>query len=76
MKNELGISVYPQTALSGPETQINYFSGEPFATQRFRPVDASFLKPRKAGNYTFTVYIFAKNGDLLHFQSLVLQVKI
>lgn len=75
MKNELGIQVYPISALNGPETQINYSSGEPFATQRFRPVDASFLKPRKAGNYTFTVYIFARNGDLLHYQSVVLPVR-
>lgn len=75
MKNELGIQVYPLNALSGSETQINYSAGEPFATQRFRPVDASFLKPRKAGNYTFTVYIFAKNGDLLHYQSVILPVR-
>lgn len=75
MKNELTIQVYPQRALLGNETQINYSSGEPFATQRFRPVDASFLKPRKPGNYTFAVYIFARNGDLLHYQSLVMPVK-
>lgn len=75
MKNELGIQVYPMNALSGHETQINYSSGEPFATQRFRPVDTSFLKPRRAGNYTFTVYIFAKNGDLLHYQSVILPVR-
>lgn len=75
MKNELGIQVYPLTALNGPETQINYASSEPFATQRFRPVDASFLKPRKAGNYTFTVYIFARNGDLLHYQTVMLPVR-
>lgn len=75
MKNELAIQVYPANALYGPDTQINYSSGEPFATQRFRPVDANFLKPRKAGNYTFTVYIFAKNGDLLHFQSVILPVR-
>lgn len=76
MKNELAIQVYPQNALNVQGTQINYSSGEPFATQRFRPVDASFLKPRKAGNYIFTVYIFAKNGDLLHYQSVVMPVKI
>lgn len=75
MKNELGIQAYPLSALSGPETQINYSSGETFATQRFRPVDASFLRPRKAGNYTFTVYIFARNGDLLHYQSVILPVR-
>jgi hypothetical protein len=75
MKNELGIQVYPMNALSGSETQINYSTGEPFATQRFRPVNANFLRPRKAGNYTFTIYIFAKNGDLLHYQSVILPVK-
>jgi hypothetical protein len=76
MKNELAIQVYPLAALNVPGTQINYASGEPFATQRFRPVDASFLKPKKSGNYTFTVYIFAKNGDLMHYQSVLMPVKL
>ncbi len=76
MKNELGIQVYPQSALNVQGTQISFTSGEPFATQRFRPVDAAFLRPRKAGNYTFNVYIFAKNGDLLHYQSVILPVKL
>lgn len=76
MKNELAIEVYPLQALNTTGTQINYSSGEPFATQRFRPVDASFIKPRKSGNYIFTIYIFAKNGDLLHYQSVTMPVKI
>ncbi len=76
MKNELGIQAYPQQVIANADSQINFSSGESFATQRFRPVDASFLKPRKSGNYTFTVYIFAKNGDLVHYQNLILPVKI
>lgn len=76
MKNELTIQVYPQEALKGGDGQINYTSGESFSTQRFRPVDASFLKPRKAGNYAFIVFIFAKNGDLLHYQSVTLPVRL
>ncbi len=76
MKNELGIQVYPQSALNSQGTQISFTSGEPFMTQRFRPVDAAFLRPRKAGSYTFNVYIFAKNGDLLHYQSVMLPVKL
>ena len=76
MKNELTIEVYPAQALNSNDPQINYSSGEPFATQRFRPVDASFLKPRKAGNYIFSVFIFAKNGDLMHVQNVILPVKI
>jgi hypothetical protein len=75
MKNELTIQVYPALALATNETQISYSSGEPFSTQRFRPVNATFLKPRKPGNYTFTAFIFAKNGDLLHYQSVILPVK-
>ena len=75
MKNELGIQVYPFNVLNTPETQFNYATGESFSTQRFRPVDASFLKPRKPGNYIFTAYIFAKNGDLLNLQSIILPVK-
>ncbi len=75
MKNELTIQAYPQRALIGNDIQISHTSGEPFSTQHFRPVDASFLKPRKPGNYTFAIYIFAKNGDLLHFQSVILPVK-
>lgn len=75
MKNELTIQVYPGHAFNSPDIQINYSSGEPFSTQRFRPVDAGFLKPRKPGNYTFAVYIFAKNGDLLHSQNVIMPVK-
>lgn len=76
MKNELAIQVYPMQTLFGPATQLNYTTGEPFATQRFRPVDANFLKPKKSGSTIFTVYIFAKNGDLIHYQSVILPVKI
>lgn len=77
MKSDTMIEVYPINALNSPcDFQINYTAGEPFATQRFRPVDASFPKPRKPGNHVFTVFIFAKNGDLLHFQSVLLPVKI
>jgi hypothetical protein len=75
MKNELTIQVYPSQALNSAETQINYETGESFSTQRFRPVDASFLKPRKPGNYTFSIFIFAKNGDLIHYQSVIMPVK-
>ncbi len=76
MKNELGITAYPLQALSSNDFQINYSSGEPFATQRFRPVDASFIRPRKSGNYIFTVFIFSKTGDLLHYQSTTLPLKL
>lgn len=74
MKSEQGISVYPSTALVQNDYQINYASGEPFATQRFRPVDASFIHPRKGGNFMFTVFIFSKTGDLLHYQNVTLAV--
>ena len=75
MKNEIAIQAYPAQALGGNDFQINYAAGEPFATQRFRPVDASFVKPRKAGNYSFTVFIFSRSGDLIHFQTIALPLK-
>ncbi|MBC7711697.1 MAG: hypothetical protein H7177_00055 [Rhizobacter sp.] len=76
MKNEIAIQAYPLQALGGNDFQINYSAGEPFATQRFRPVDASFVKPRKSGNYSFTVFIFSKSGDLIHYQSITLPLKL
>jgi len=76
MKNELHIQVYPMAAFYNKDYQISYNTGEPFATQRFRPVVASFLRPRKAGNYLFTIFIFAKNGDLIHFQNVPMTIKL
>ena len=76
MKNEFGIQFYPQQVLANAEAQVNYLSGESFATQRFRPVDASFLKPKRSTNSTFSIYIFSKNGDLVHYQTVNLNVKI
>ena len=76
MKGETGLQVYPQMSLNAPDAQISYSAGESFATQRFRPVDASFLKPRKSGQFVFTVLIFAKNGDLIHTQTVPLFVRI
>jgi hypothetical protein len=76
MKNELAIQAYPLQALGGNDFQINYSAGEPFSTQRFRPVDAGFVKPRKSGNYSFTVFIFSRTGDLLHFQTVNIPLKL
>ena len=76
MKNEVAIQAYPIQALGSNDFQINYASGETFATQRFRPVDANFLKPRKSGFYSFTVFIFARNGDLIHFHTVSLPVQL
>lgn len=76
MKNEIAIQAYPLQALGGNDFQINYSAGEPFATQRFRPVDAGFVKPRKSGNYSFTVFIFAKSGDLIHYQTITLPLRL
>lgn len=76
MKNEIAIQAYPLQALGGNGFQINYSAGEPFATQRFRPVDASFVKPKKSGNYSFTVFIFSRTGDLIHFQTITAPLRL
>ena len=75
MKSDAGIQVYPQQASAANDFQINYSAGEPFATQRFRPVDASFSHPKKSGNFLFTVFIFGKNGDLIHYQNVTMSVR-
>lgn len=74
MKNNLMIQAYPAQSLATNDHQINFAAGEPFATQRFRPVDAIFSHPKRAGSYIFTIFIFAKNGDLMHFQNVTLPV--
>jgi hypothetical protein len=74
MKSEQGIQVYPSQALALNDYQINYSVGEPFATQRFRPVDAVFSHPKKGGNFLFTVFVFSKTGDLIHYQNIPMTV--
>lgn len=69
MKQVPGLFVYPEHAL-GPDFKVNFSSGEPFATQRFRPVDAPFPRIRKPMSSQFSIYIFSKNGDLAFFQNL------
>lgn len=76
MKTEQTVQVYPAAALFGADNQINYSSGETFATQRFRPVDAVFNKPRRAGNAVFTIFIFSRTGDLIHYQNAALAIKL
>ena len=76
MKTEQTVQVYPAAALFGADHQINYSSGETFATQRFRPVDAVFTKPRRAGNAIFTIFIFSRTGDLIHYQNATLAFKL
>lgn len=76
MKSDQGIQVYPAASLAGADHQINYAAGEPFATQRFRPVDAPFLKPRRGGNFIFTIFIFSRTGDLIHYQNANMVIKI
>lgn len=72
MKNSSGIFAYPELALSGSQIKIHINRGEPFLTQRFRPVSASFLKPKKFKQNNFLIYIFDRNEDLIHFQTVTL----
>lgn len=77
LKNEQGIQFYPNAMFTSTrDYQMSYTLGESFATQRFRPVDAPFIKPKKLGPQSFTIFIFAKNGDLLHFQTVNLPARL
>ncbi len=76
MKANNTIMAYPEAALGGGDFQINYSAGETFSTQRFRPVDATLKRPSANGNYSFTIFIFSKEGDLIHYQAVTMPVKL
>lgn len=76
MKSNNGIFAYPEAALASNDLQINFSAGETFSTQRFRPVDSSFKRPAVAGNYAFSIFIFSKEGDLIHYQAINMPVKL
>lgn len=76
MKANNAIMAYPEAAFGGGDFQINYSAGETFSTQRFRPVDATLKRPAANGNYSFTIFIFSKEGDLIHYQAVTMPVKL
>lgn len=75
MKGDNGLSFYPSA--NQPATyQIHFNTGESFATQKFRPVDATFLLPKKSGTYLFSVFIFNKAGDLIFSKNQSMSVSL
>lgn len=58
------ISIWPADSFAEQEMSIIYNRGELFATTRFRPVLASFDRP-KENELLFKVFIFNRLGDLM-----------
>lgn len=75
LKDGQTISAYPSNVFDGNDFQINYSTGESFLTQRFRPVEATFNRPKNGGSYAFTVFIFSKEGDLIHYQPVTIPAR-
>lgn len=67
---------YPEQITTGTSFLADYTLGESFSTQRFRPVEATFVKPVKAGDYSFKIFIFSKNGDLIHTQQVTMKINL
>lgn len=66
MKTKSAIHIYPSSSFAGQTFQVNFTSGESFATQRFRPVENVRFSSLDVDQQTlFKVIIFSRTGDLL-----------
>lgn len=76
MKADNQYSFYPADVFEESEMQMNFDKGEYFATSRFRPVDAKFKMPSKAGDALFKVLVFSRTGDILLKQIISRKVEL
>jgi len=63
------IEVWPVNSFDDQSMTLSFAKGEYFATSRFRPVKATFRKP-KSGQALFKIIIFGRTGDLI-FKQLI-----
>lgn len=64
VKTKDALYFYPQKSIN--EFLISFDQGEPFATSRFRPVEAIFPMPPEGEQFLAKILIFSRSGDLLH----------
>ncbi|MBK22384.1 MAG: hypothetical protein CME70_00140 [Halobacteriovorax sp.] len=76
MKSGNTYGFYPEDVFSENEMQMDFNKGEYFATSRFRPVDAKFTLPTKAGTALFKVLVFSRTGDLLLKQIIARKIEL
>jgi hypothetical protein len=68
MISEMGMMAYPPEANSNLAEGIKYSMGEPFAVSRLRPTNAEFSLHLTGESVKFVIYIFSREGDLLHIR--------
>ncbi len=68
MISENGLMIYPSPANTFLGGGVKFSMGEPFSVSRLRPTNAEFLQHVAAGTVKFVVYIFSREGDLLHIK--------
>lgn len=66
--SEGGLLAYPKEANSLISQGIKYSAGEPFSVSRLRPTNAEFGYNLKGESVKFIIYIFSREGDLLHIR--------
>ncbi len=65
MVSDAGILGYPAEVNADPARGVKFSAGETFGVSRLRPTVATFgVAPR--GTVRFVVYVFSREGDLLH----------
>lgn len=75
MKSNNSIHIYPKDGMAQQSFQLGFTSGEPFATQRFRPVEnITFPLPQDQRRALFKIIIFSRSGDILHRQLMAMDV--
>jgi hypothetical protein len=66
MKSKGQVNIYPQFSEDPSEGLSEYTNGETFTVSRFRPVEASFMRPKdNKDNLYFQVILFNRAGDLI-----------
>lgn len=70
------IYFYPADSIPENDMKLSFNRGEPFATSRFRPVEATFPKPAKSTQALFKILIFSRTGDLIHKKIISRNIEI
>lgn len=68
MISDSGVIAYPKDANLYLTQGVKYSLGEPFSVSRLRPTNAEFFIRPIGENVKFAIYIFNREGDLLHIK--------
>lgn len=68
MISDTGVMGYPDSVNAAATQGVKYSQGEPFSVSRLRPTNAQFNHILSGANVKFVIYIFSREGDLLHIR--------